>query len=228
MPRHIPEQERIRRANCMLALYRQGSTLHEIGQRYGLTRERVRQILTEKFGVQRLVGGAHLRGELRESVTNAERERRYLTKYGCGYADWKVLSRTGVTTAYKYQRRSAKTRGIEYHLTLADFWKIWKDSGKWEFMGRGRGRYCLTRVNDKGPYAVGNVVVMTTEQNGRLYAASKRGKAMRPKEQQGVCLLYPGWRKPYIAYYRRVRIGYFATEAEAYAARHAHMQTVAA
>jgi hypothetical protein len=216
------------RANGMLALYKQGHTLQSIGEHYGLTRERVRQILTRTFNVRGDGGGAHVKGELKRAAYLAQRDRRYQQRYGCTHEEWKRLSLAKVCIAYKYMRRTAGTRGIEFRLTLADFWALWEQSGKWSERGRGRGRYCMSRINDAGAYEVGNVVILTNEDNVRLYAISKKGHAMRPKHLQGVCKLFPGWKKPFVAYHRRVRIGYFATEAEAYAARAAHIASLAA
>lgn len=212
----------------MLALYRQGESLAAIGKRYKITRERVRQILNHTFGITAKDGGACMKSRLRIEALKAERNRRYIAKYGMPYREFKELSRSGVRLAYYYQKRSAKNRGIAYHLTLRDFWEVWKASGKWPMMGRGKGKYCLTRIGDIGAYEVGNVVVMTNEENGRLYAASKIGKKMRPKEMRGVCLLYPGYAKPWIAYHKKKKLGLYATSEEAYAARRAYIESVSA
>ena len=52
---------RHRRANEMAVLYKAGHTLQEIGHRYDLTRERVRQIMTQRFGITAKDGGAVVR-----------------------------------------------------------------------------------------------------------------------------------------------------------------------
>ena len=48
-------------------------------------------------------------------------------------------------------------------------------------VGRGRGAYCLGRMNDTGPYAVGNARFITQEEN-----ASEWWDAMTPEEQERV------------------------------------------
>jgi hypothetical protein len=70
--------------------------------------------------------------------------------------------------AYKQfymQRTHAAQRGIAWLLTFAMWWSIWQHSGRYFLRGRGRGRYCMARFGDKGPYAVGNVHIVTNEQN---------------------------------------------------------------
>jgi hypothetical protein len=67
---------------------------------------------------------------------------------------------------FNAQRASAKRRknpdgsiGIPWELTFEEWWAIWEASGKWEQRGRKRGKYCMCRHNDCGPYAVGNVYI---------------------------------------------------------------------
>jgi len=59
------------RANTMMQLYREGLTLEEIGERFDLSRERVRQILTIHFGEYR-----SLVAEDRRFVRDAQRDER--------------------------------------------------------------------------------------------------------------------------------------------------------
>lgn len=61
----------------------------------------------------------------------------------------------------------AKYRGIEFHLTFEEWWDIWNQSGKYEQRGRGAGKYCMSRKNDTGPYALGNVYIQTIDDNNR-------------------------------------------------------------
>jgi hypothetical protein len=54
-------------------------------------------------------------------------------------------------------------RGIPFRLTFAEWWKIWKDSGLYHL----RGRFVMHRINDEGPYAVGNVEIISKSDNFR-------------------------------------------------------------
>ena len=62
------------RTDAMVTLFTDGATLAEIGQRYGVTRERVRQILAH-VGVTRIEGGSHVRAQ-------RKRDTPYLKKWG--------------------------------------------------------------------------------------------------------------------------------------------------
>jgi hypothetical protein len=64
------------------------------------------------------------------------------------------------------QRYGALQRGIQFLLSAEEWWSIWTMSGHWNARGSGRGRYCMARYNDAGPYAVGNVRIITNEENG--------------------------------------------------------------
>lgn len=67
--------------------------------------------------------------------------------------------------AFLSQQRVAKFRGIEWHLTLVEWWAIWQRSGKWHQRGRRANEYVMCRRGDVGPYAVGNVVIATGDLN---------------------------------------------------------------
>ena len=65
--------------------------------------------------------------------------------------------------AYASHKCSAKKRGIPFLLTFEEWHKIWQDSGK--LRGRGSDLYCMARHNDTGPYAIGNVSIITNHEN---------------------------------------------------------------
>ncbi len=67
---------------------------------------------------------------------------------------------------YWQQKRDARVkRGIEFLLTYDEWLKIWEESGRLHERGTRRGMYVMARFGDKGPYAVGNVKIITHEQN---------------------------------------------------------------
>jgi len=66
---------------------------------------------------------------------------------------------------FGYQRRSAKQRNIDFELTYEEWLEIWMSSGFAHLRGKGTGTYCMARHNDIGPYAVGNVSIISFEQN---------------------------------------------------------------
>ena len=68
---------------------------------------------------------------------------------------------------FSIQKRKAKQRKIEWQLSFDEWWNIWQESGHWEERGAERGKYCMSRKNDIGPYAVGNVYINLFEMNNK-------------------------------------------------------------
>jgi len=62
-------------------------------------------------------------------------------------------------------KENARRRGVEFLLTFEQWWAIWEKSGHWKKRGNRRGRYVMSRMNDIGPYAVGNVFIATFSSN---------------------------------------------------------------
>ena len=83
---------------------------------------------------------------------------------------------------YSCQKSKAKHRGIEFTLTFDEWWDIWQQSGKYEQRGFRKGQYVMSRYNDTGPYAVGNVFIQSCEDNHRQVQLSDEArKVMRNK-----------------------------------------------
>jgi len=76
-------------------------------------------------------------------------------------------------TAYQNHKASAKQRGIEFLLTYEQWIGIWTDSGRLLERGRAANEFCMARIGDSGPYAVGNVHICTNAENAKT-SGSKR------------------------------------------------------
>lgn len=161
------------RVEAMELLSRSGWTLERVGEAFGLTRERVRQLIAHIPAEDR---GENLMAAGRKATRKEQRihnfSKRSRRAYGCDFATLKQingdgpLTRTGCATyLYKQQKVNAITRRIPWKLTLPEWWTVWEASGKWELRGRGKGKYCMSRKGDTGPYAVGNVEIITCQQN---------------------------------------------------------------
>lgn len=165
------------RAAAMAERYRGGLNLHDVAREFGLSAERVRQILNA-YGVSRTDGGRGIRARKAAARSADALDKRYREKYGHSRADHArllALGRAEVAAggswaktpirAFMSQRNSASFRGIEWRLTLAEWWRVWVESGKWAHRGRGHGSYAMSRCGDVGPYAVGNVFIQLADLN---------------------------------------------------------------
>ena len=157
----------------MCDLYREGKTLREIGILFGVSRERIRQIISA-LGVTRKDGGQTIGANETRARKKAEKERlfrqrakrlgmphtelrKHLNQYGSGSKS--PLSK------YRSHRQAARKRGIGWKFNFGSWWKMWSESGKWAL--RGRGKYVMARSGDEGPYAVENVYICTASQNSK-------------------------------------------------------------
>lgn len=166
------------RARKMAAMYRAGMTLQQIGEKYDVSRERVRQLIAKYEGMNGKDGGQHRKAAAKKQRAHAERDARYLDKYGCTFAEWNEVRALGSEMrsagasncqtplrAFAQQRNHAKQRGIAWELKFWQWWTIWQESQKWEQRGRAKDAFVMCRFNDEGPYAAGNVFIGTLASN---------------------------------------------------------------
>ena len=88
---------------------------------------------------------------------------------------------------YAQHRQRAKQSGIPFLLTFEQWWQIWQESGHYENRGNGVSSYVMARPGDQGPYAIGNVEIITGGAN--LKAQRVNGKAfykLDPSQRQQV------------------------------------------
>lgn len=75
--------------------------------------------------------------------------------------------------AFKQHQGNAALRNVEWALSFDEWWAIWRESGKWDKRGAKIGQYCMSRVGDTGPYAIGNVFINLASEN---VGSAHRGK----------------------------------------------------
>jgi hypothetical protein len=172
------------RAEDMRQRYENGETLEQIGQRYSLTRERIRQIISKKFGTTARDGGQAEMARRKRRDFHKKRDARSMRSWGCSYRDYTKILKHPDQPTYKFsqQRKNADQRGIGWELTLWQWWKIWQQSGHWDDRGCGRG-YGMCRLNDTGPYSVDNVYIGTGVENMQDYWVNKRASAIMEPAQ---------------------------------------------
>ncbi len=199
----------------IVQLFVDGKTMQEIGEKFCISRERVRQIL-KKNGVDSSSGGYAIQPKDRGAKRVSAIDKRSIEKYGISREDMDKYRAAGVVESFRRQRNSAKTRGIAWHLSFAQWIGIWESSGKLSERGRGKNGFCMTRNKDEGPYSIENVSIKSTIENGREAIENKGGNKAR---FTGVWRILPGHSKPWVAKYGKTYIGNFETEAEAAVAR---------
>ena len=86
---------------------------------------------------------------------------------------------------YVAQRAAAKSRNIPFLLTFDEWWEIWEPH--WEHRGRKLGQRVMARNGDTGPYAVGNVSIVTNVQNAK--DSAKNGKVAKGSKQGSAKLI---------------------------------------
>lgn len=172
----------------MCALYRSGMTLQQVADRYGVSRERVRQMIVAA-GVTSRDGGTKMRAKKRaqrkRSVAAQKRDAKAFVVFGCDYATAKRLNGgrapwTYGTVAARYgmQRHNAQTRAIPWLITFPEWIAVWQASGHLDDRGRGRDLYCMARCHDKGAYEIGNVYIATIAQNSHDYQSELKRRGV--------------------------------------------------
>jgi hypothetical protein len=88
------------------------------------------------------------------------------------------------------QRKHSRHRGIQFLFTFQEWMTIWEQSGRWHERGRGREEYCMARFGDTGPYAVGNVKIITNYENNievrRVHSFTGRKHSEVAKEKMSL------------------------------------------
>lgn len=79
------------RADAIAERYKRGETLQRIGDSYGISRERVRQILRKCTPVLERDGGAAVVAEQKRRDQAARRDQAYMEKFGCGWEEYKRI-----------------------------------------------------------------------------------------------------------------------------------------
>lgn len=178
----------VARQASMCDLYRSGMTLQQVADRYGVSRERVRQMIVAA-GVTSRDGGTKMRAKKRaqrkRSMAAQTRDAKAFVVFGCDYATAKRLNggrapwaHGTVAARYGAQRRNAQVRAIPWLITFPEWIAIWQASGHLDDRGRGRDSYCMARYHDKGGYEAGNVYIATIAQNVKDYQSELKRRGI--------------------------------------------------
>ena len=102
---------------------------------------------------------------------------RHYTKCAMTDEEWKVFNYV------RTKKRNCKRKGINWMLTEQDIEDLLSQAGItiWD-VGRGKGKYCLSRYGDTGDYVLGNVAFVTQRENlQELWSRPEIREMMREK-----------------------------------------------
>ncbi len=83
----------------------------------------------------------------------------------------------GAVKAFMQQKKMARTRGIAFEFSFADWWAFWSADDRWSRRGTASDCLVMARFGDVGPYAPGNVYCATPAQNMAEVGIRRRGIA---------------------------------------------------
>lgn len=154
------------RNNEIIRLFRSGLTSSEIAPLFGIAARSVSALL-RSYGVRRSEGGKEVAAAIkRQRAIAAKRLARFEVR-GCSPDDFDSDEQFEEARArFKQQKSRAVTRRIGWELTFAEWWSIWRASGKWDVRGRrAADSAVMARRGDVGPYSASNVYITTLANN---------------------------------------------------------------
>lgn len=188
MNREERRQVREKKARAMARLSRQGMTLQAIGDIYGITGERVRQLIgdlvpREKRGIA-ITAKENRKKREQEKLNNTTRWRTESCKtiFGCTLEEYKKINgglspRSDFVMRYVEKRKNVLSHAdAEWNLSLVDYYKLWKESGKRRSIGKEKHKYCLTRKDLTKGFTKDNCIITTktkSSQAGIKYAMGR-------------------------------------------------------
>lgn len=158
------------RSDDMAGRYLAGETLEQIGASYGISRERVRQIIKKYHGLTGSDGGYAKKHCQARAERAQKRDEDCIRRFGLPWAEYKAALNLGREMGCKRERtprgaycrtlQAAKRDGYAVTLSFGEWWQLWQQSGRWEQRGRGHGKYVLIRRDKTKPLAVDNAVIV--------------------------------------------------------------------
>ncbi len=127
----------------IVARFLKGETSSELGVEYGLTRQRVIQILSQ-LGVEIAKGGFALKCQQAQQARQVLRQSEINRSYGTSRATVASIP-ANVRRAYSSQRRWVSSAGMDWSFNLESWWKVWHESGNFEHRGANQGQFRMRR-----------------------------------------------------------------------------------
>lgn len=175
--------------------FKSGQTLREISAAIGITYQAV-HLRLQRMGIHRQEGGISLRAAIKSKERITKRDQLALRTFGVSSHEKQELEKKYPRCLHKYrqQRNNAIQRGVEWQLNIAEWIKVWEESG--HFHERAKNGYVMARYGDSGPYAAGNVYICTSSQNVKDYYKHS-GRPVRRIEWNGESKTISEWANAY-------------------------------
>ncbi|WP_077181759.1 NUMOD3 domain-containing DNA-binding protein [Burkholderia cenocepacia] len=101
---------------------------------------------------------------------------------------------------YNVQKAGAKRRKdkngnpIEFKLTFDEWWSFWQESGHYDERGVGKGKYVMARIDDIGPYELGNIYCCTNTENNSM---AKKGCSLTQETKNKMSAAHKGRKRTF-------------------------------
>lgn len=162
------------RNRTIATAFKAGTPMPDLAKAYGLTRQGV-QLILKQMNLGAKDGGAGLRAKQRKQTTATlkilNKEQQCATRWGCSLEQWQLLRSMHPSfhhtpiARFIQHRNNVLRKKLRWSLTLWQWWSEWNDSGRYHERGRQKQSYCMARRQNTGDYAVGNVVIMSIQDN---------------------------------------------------------------
>jgi hypothetical protein len=80
-----------------------------------------------------------------------------------GHEEWRLYAGHGWSASNRHNWQDGTP--IKFLLTFEEWLNFWVGSGHWEQRGRKKGQYVMSRKNDYGNYELGNIEIVSVEDN---------------------------------------------------------------
>lgn len=162
-----------RRNKMIVSLCLRGKSMQKVGEKYGICRERVRQIIRE-HGIPTDVVGSEARrkraienARKRKQAAREHKRRRVENLWGVPLEEYERLRamdpdfmHTPLGRFIVWRKNQNQHHGGCY-MTFAEWWGVWERSGKYHLCGFGSSNYVMSRRDFGAPLTVDNAMVDT-------------------------------------------------------------------
>lgn len=175
----LTKEQKEARKQDMVALYKSGMTLQDIGNKYGMTRERVRQIIV-KEGVTSKDGGKTVQKiakQKNENLLRAHQKQERTMKREAHHKKWveknlenaiHEIEQAGlphyrehiVCNSYIRIRLVRWHQHQEKYMNYIDWATVWRASGYFSMASGPEKGWCMTRIDHNAPWSVENAKIV--------------------------------------------------------------------